>query len=142
MRFTGCALPSLPSSCGSSAATFPTTTVCACTQGSATLHPLPMKRERRDRTTCLRNRGKIPVRPVTSLAKGASAAPDPERNAAIRGLAFEALVLLIVVPLFLFVVLGYGIGLHPAAWLTGRPWFSAWWHPRHGRKPRRRRGRV
>src|SRR5262245_17994631 len=72
MRFTGCALPSLPSSCGSSAATFPTTTVCACIQGSATLHPLPMKRERRDRTTCLRNRGKIHARPsgLSTLRKG------------------------------------------------------------------------
>src|SRR5215470_5483354 len=69
MRFTGCALPSLPSSCGSSAATFPTTTVCACIQGSATLHPLPMKRERRDRTTCLRNRGKIlPLGPSPLVA--------------------------------------------------------------------------
>ena len=71
-----------------------------------------------------------------------SVAPGPERNAAIRGVAFEALVTLIVVPLFLFVVLGYGIGVHPVAWLTGRPWFSTWWHPRHGRKPPPRRGRT
>jgi len=61
----------------------------------------------------------------------------PEQNAAIRGLAVEALVMLVVVPLSLFGVLGYGIGVTPAAWLTGRPWFSAWWHPHQRQKPPR-----
>jgi hypothetical protein len=63
--------------------------------------------------------------------------PGAEQNAAIRGLAVEALVMLIVVPLSLFAVLGYGIGVTPAAWLTGRPWFAAWWHPRQRQKPPR-----
>jgi hypothetical protein len=63
--------------------------------------------------------------------------PGAEQNAAIRGLAVEALVMLIVVPLSLFAVLGYGIGITPAAWLTGRPWFTAWWHPRQRQKPPR-----
>ena len=70
-----------------------------------------------------------------------SVASGPEQNAAIRGLAFEALLMLIVVPLFLFFILGYGIGVYPAAWLTGRPWFSAWWHPGQRRKPPERHGR-
>jgi hypothetical protein len=71
-----------------------------------------------------------------------SIAPGPEQNAAIRGLAVEALVMLVVVPLFLFVVLGYGIGVTPAAWLKGRPWFAPWWRPRHRQKRSPRHGRT
>ena len=54
-------------------------------------------------------------------------APGPERSAAIRSLAFEAIAVLIVVPLALFAVIGYGIAVRPAltVWSTGGPWFRA-----------------
>ena len=68
-------------------------------------------------------------------------APGPEQNAAIRGLVSEALIMLVVVPLALFVVLGYGIGVTPGAWLIGRPWFAPWWHPRERQKRPPRYGR-
>lgn len=39
----------------------PTTTACACTPESVTLHRSSMRRERDDRTPCLPNRGRIPA---------------------------------------------------------------------------------
>ena len=59
---------------GLCAATCRTTTGCACTPGSVTLHPPTMRCGPRDRIACLQNRGKIPgeapaaqpgVRPMT-----------------------------------------------------------------------------
>jgi hypothetical protein len=41
-------------------------------------------------------------------------APGPERSAAIRALVLQAIAMLVVVPLFLFTVLGYGIAVRPA----------------------------
>jgi len=71
-----------------------------------------------------------------------SAVSGPDRNAALRRLAGEAFAILVIAPLFLLVVIGYGISVNPAAWLTGRPWFGAWWRPRHRQKPPPRDGRV
>ena len=83
---------------------------------------------------------------VPSLAQRAhqifgSIAPGAERSAAIRGLVFEAIAILIVVPLFLFAVIGYGIAVRsaPAVWSTGGPWFRAWWRPRRRQKQSPRR---
>lgn len=61
-------------------------------------------------------------------------APGPVRSAAIRGLAAEAIAMLVIAPLLLFAVLGYGISVNFGAWLTGRPWFSAGWRPRRRQK--------
>jgi len=68
-------------------------------------------------------------------------AAGPERSAALRALVFEAIATLVVVPLFLFAIIGYGIAVRPAldVWSTGGPWFTAWWRRREKRSPRRPR---
>ena len=68
-------------------------------------------------------------------------AAGPEQSAALRGLVFEAIVTLVVVPLFLFAIIGCGIAVRPASavWSTGGPWFVAWWRRREKRLPRRPR---
>lgn len=68
--------------------------------------------------------------------------PGPERIAAMRGLALKAVTVLVVAPLFLFAVIGYGIRVRPApeVWSTGGPWFETWWRPHRRQKQWQRRG--
>ena len=62
--------------------------------------------------------------------------PGSQRNAAMRELVSEAAGVLIVGPLLVFALVGYGIGVRPAltVWSSGGPWFIAWWRP--GRQPK------
>ena len=69
-------------------------------------------------------------------------APGPEQSLAIRELVWSAITTLILIPFFLFAILGYGIRVRPASsvWSIGGPWFDTWWRPGRRRKARSKDG--